>query len=121
MCSRPRHALRSHPTIHLIEPQDYLPFVYLMRRHLILTDCGGVQEEAPSLGKPVLVIRDNTERPEASTAGTARLVGTDTDLLIASASRLLDDPAAYAAMARATIPMATASAAARILEEFSRG
>src|SRR5690606_16732303 len=78
--------------IHLIEPQDYLPFVYLMNRStLILTDSGGIQEEAPSLGKPVLVMRDTTERPEAVAAGTVKLVGTDVDLICTEASRLLND------------------------------
>lgn len=115
-------ALRSHPAIHLIAPLDYLPFVHLMRRaDLIVTDSGGVQEEAPSLGKPVLVTRDTTERPEAVSAGTVELVGTDTDLLIARASRLLDDPGAYAAMSAAHNPYGDGGAAARILEVLSRG
>ena len=85
--------LGGHPRIHLIEPLDYLPFVYLMERsHLILTDSGGVQEEAPSLGKPVLVMRDTTERPEAVEAGTVVLVGTDREARLSSeASRLLND------------------------------
>ncbi len=94
-----RPVLGDHPAVQLIAPQDYLPFVDLMRRAtLIISDSGGVQEEAPSLGKPVLVTRDTTERPEAVHAGTVELVGTDTDLLIARASRLLDDPAAYEIM-----------------------
>lgn len=103
------------PNIHLIPPQDYLPFVYLMTRaYLILTDSGGIQEEAPSLGKPVLVMRETTERPEALDAGTVRLVGTDTALILAEANRLLDDPAAYAAMARAHNPYGDGRAARRI-------
>lgn len=103
--------------IKLIAPQDYLPFVHLMRRaKIILTDSGGVQEEAPSLGKPVLVMRDTTERPEAIDAGTVKLVGTDTDLIVAEASRLLDDSSAYEAMARAHNPYGDGKAAERIRE-----
>lgn len=109
--------LGGHPAIHLIAPLDYLPFVALMRRAaLIVTDSGGVQEEAPSLGKPVLVTRDTTERPEAVAAGTVELVGTDTDRLVARAARLLDDPAAYAAMSFAHNPYGDGHAAARIVE-----
>ena len=101
--------------VHLIEPLDYLPFVFLMSRaHLLLTDSGGIQEEAPSLGKPVLVMRDTTERPEAVEAGTVRLVGTDRARIVAEASRLLDDAAAHAAMARAHNPYGDGRAAARI-------
>jgi len=103
--------------VHLIAPQDYLPFVYLMTRaHLILTDSGGIQEEAPSLGKPVLVMRETTERPEALDAGTVRLVGTDAALIRAQANRLLDDPAAYQAMARAHNPYGDGRAARRIAD-----
>jgi UDP-N-acetylglucosamine 2-epimerase len=99
----------------LMEPQDYLPFVYLMTRaHLILTDSGGIQEEAPSLGKPVLVMRDTTERPEAVEAGTVRLVGTDRARIVAEATRLLDDSDAHATMARANNPYGDGRAAARI-------
>ena len=101
--------------VHLIPPQDYLPFVHLMRRaDIILTDSGGVQEEAPSLGKPVLVMRDTTERPEAVEAGTVKLVGTDTPLIVREVTRLLDDPAAYDAMARAHNPYGDGLAAGRI-------
>ena len=101
--------------VRLMPPQDYLPFVHLMRRsHIILTDSGGVQEEAPALGKPVLVMRDTTERPEAVEAGTVRLVGTDTDLIVAEATRLLDDPAAYEEMARAHNPYGDGLASGRI-------
>lgn len=101
--------------IHLIAPQEYLPFVYLMTRaHLILTDSGGVQEEAPSLGKPVLVMRDTTERPEAIAAGTARLVGTDEGAILAAVNLLIDDAAAYRAMAQAANPYGDGKAAARI-------
>jgi UDP-N-acetylglucosamine 2-epimerase (non-hydrolysing) len=107
--------------IHLIEPQDYLPFVYLMKRsHLIVTDSGGVQEEAPSLGKPVLVMRDTTERPEAVEAGTVRLVGTDAERIVGEAVRLLDDDDAYQAMGRAHNPYGDGRAARRIVSEILR-
>lgn len=103
--------------VHLIEPLDYLPFTYLMQRaDLVLTDSGGIQEEAPSLGKPVLVMRDNTERPEALSAGTVRLVGTDVDRIINSATMLLDDPVAYADMANAHNPYGDGKASLRIKE-----
>ncbi len=115
--------LGSLPRVKLIAPQDYLPFVHLMRRaDVILTDSGGVQEEAPSLGKPVLVMRDTTERPEAIEAGTVRLVGTDNDLIVREVARLLDDGDAYDAMARAHNPYGDGLASGRILEaiiEFS--
>jgi UDP-N-acetylglucosamine 2-epimerase (non-hydrolysing) len=101
----------------LIPPQDYLPFVYLMSRaHVILTDSGGIQEEAPSLGKPVLVMRDTTERPEAVDAGTVRLVGTDRARIVAEVSRLLDDEDAHRAMARAHNPYGDGQAARRIAD-----
>jgi UDP-N-acetylglucosamine 2-epimerase (non-hydrolysing) len=103
--------------VHLIAPQDYLPFVYLMTRaDLILTDSGGIQEEAPSLGKPVLVMRDTTERPEAVAAGTVRLVGTGTAAILAAATRLLDDAAERGAMQRAHNPYGDGSAARRIAQ-----
>lgn len=103
--------------VHLIPPQDYLPFVDLMERaYLILTDSGGVQEEAPSLGKPVLVMRDTTERPEAVEAGTVRIVGTDDDLIVAETCRLLDDDAAYRAMSGAHNPYGDGRAAGRIAD-----
>lgn len=99
----------------LIKPLDYLPFVYLMSRaHLILTDSGGIQEEAPSLGKPVLVMRDTTERPEAVDAGTVLLVGTSRDRILEAATRLLDDAAAYEAMSRAHNPYGDGKASQRI-------
>lgn len=101
----------------LIAPQDYLPFVRLMMRSsLILTDSGGIQEEAPSLGKPVLVMRDTTERPEAVEAGTVKLVGIDAARILDEAGRLLDDPVAYASMARAHNPYGDGKACARIVE-----
>lgn len=103
--------------VHLLAPEDYLPFVYLMDRStIIITDSGGVQEEAPSLGKPVLVMRDTTERPEAVEAGTVRLVGTDVDAILSQANLLLDDADAYAAMSRAHNPYGDGRAAARIVE-----
>lgn len=105
--------------VHLIAPQDYLPFVYLMSRaDIILTDSGGVQEEAPSLGKPVLVMRDTTERPEAVAAGTVKLVGTDADLIVSQVSMLLDDTAAYDAMSFAHNPYGDGKAAQRIVEHI---
>ena len=110
-----RERLGNTENISLIPPQDYLPFVHLMRRaEIILTDSGGVQEEAPSLGKPVLVMRDTTERPEAIEAGTVKLVGTDSELIVRESIRLLDDQAAYAAMARAHNPYGDGFAAKRI-------
>jgi UDP-N-acetylglucosamine 2-epimerase (non-hydrolysing) len=103
--------------VHLIEPLDYLPFVYLMDRSaLLITDSGGVQEEAPSLGKPVLVMRDTTERPEAVEAGTVKLVGTDSVAIVSGANSLLDDPAAYERMARAHNPYGDGRAATRLCE-----
>ncbi|WP_130619734.1 non-hydrolyzing UDP-N-acetylglucosamine 2-epimerase [Dyella amyloliquefaciens] len=101
----------------LIEPQEYLQFVYLMdRAWLILTDSGGIQEEAPSLGKPVLVMRDTTERPEAVAAGTVRLVGTDSDRLVRAVTELWEDPAAYGAMSRAHNPYGDGKASERIVD-----
>ncbi len=101
--------------VRLIPPQDYLPFVHLMRRaDIILTDSGGVQEEAPSLGKPVLVMRDTTERPEAVDAGTVKLVGTDSALIVRETMALLDDDDAYETMSRAHNPYGDGLAAQRI-------
>ena len=114
--------LGGHPNIDLIEPLDYLAFVHLMTEaHIILTDSGGIQEEAPSLGKPVLVMRDTTERPEAVAAGTVRLVGTDTDRIMDETFRLLDDGEAYAAAARVHHPYGDGRASQRILEDLTRG
>lgn len=91
--------------MHLIDPVDYLPFVYLMRRaYLIITDSGGIQEEAPTLGKPVLVMRDITERPEAVLAGTARLVGASRDCIVSNTLSLLNDAAAWQTMSQAGNP-----------------
>ena len=107
--------------VHLIEPQDYLPFVYLMKRaHVVLTDSGGIQEEAPSLGKPVLVMRDTTERPEAVSAGTVKLVGTDRAKIVAETFALLDDTTSYARMSRATNPYGDGLASSRIAEIIGR-
>jgi len=111
------------PRVVLTEPPDYAPFVKLMQHsYLILTDSGGVQEEAPSLGKPVLVLRETTERPEGIEAGTAKLVGTDLDAILTEASRLLTDAYAYAQMAQAVNPYGDGKASQRIrqvlLEHF---
>jgi UDP-N-acetylglucosamine 2-epimerase (non-hydrolysing) len=112
-----RRVLGDNPRIHLIEPVDYLPFVYLMdRAALLLTDSGGIQEEAPSLGKPVLVMRDTTERPEAVRAGVVRLVGTNKQVIVDEVSRLLDDPVEYGRMSRAQNPYGDGRAANRIVE-----
>jgi UDP-N-acetylglucosamine 2-epimerase (non-hydrolysing) len=105
----------------LIEPLDYPHFARLLDIcTLMLTDSGGVQEEAPALGKPVLVMRETTERPEGVAAGTAKLVGTDAERIVAEATRLLDDEAAYAAMARAHNPFGDGKSAGRIVELLSR-
>ena len=109
--------LAEHDNVALIEPLDYPHFARLLDiSTLMLTDSGGVQEEAPALGKPVLVMRETTERPEGVAAGTAKLVGTDADTIVAETERLLDDPAAYAAMARAHNPFGDGTAAQRIVE-----
>ena len=110
-----RTAFSDCNAVHLIAPQEYVPFVYLMRRAcLIVTDSGGIQEEAPGLGKPVLVTRDTTERPEAIEAGAARLVGTSSEGLEAAIADLLDNAAAYEAMAQARHPFGDGQAARRI-------
>ena len=106
--------------IRLIEPQDYLPFVYLMNRaHIILTDSGGIQEEAPSLGKPVLVMRDTTERPEAVEAGTVKLVGTDIATITDELNTLLSDQAAYERMSKAHNPYGDGQACQRIRDALA--
>lgn len=110
-----RRILSQVKGVHLIEPLDYLPFVYLMDRStLLITDSGGIQEEAPSLGKPVLVMRDTTERPEAVEAGTVKLVGTDQAAIVGQTNQLLDNAHAYAAMAKAHNPYGDGQAAHRI-------
>ena len=107
--------------IHLIAPQDYLPFVYLMNRsYLILTDSGGIQEEAPSLGKPVLVMRDTTERPEAVDAGTVKLVGTDAALIQQSVIELLENPDLYQTMAAAHNPYGDGTACQQIIHALNK-
>ena len=109
------------PTVHLIEPLEYLPFVYLMNRaYLIITDSGGVQEEAPSLGKPVLVMREVTERPEAVAAGTVALVGADQGRIHDAVAELLQSPARYAAFARAHNPYGDGRASLRIRDALLR-
>lgn len=106
--------------IRLIEPLEYVPFVYLMKScYLVLTDSGGIQEEAPSLGKPVLVMRETTERPEAVTAGTVRLVGTDVQKIVAETSQLLSDKVLYARMSEAQNPYGDGRAAERIVGVLS--
>ena len=108
--------LRDIDNICLVGPQEYLPFVYLMTKsHVILTDSGGIQEEAPSLGKPVLVMRDTTERPEAVEAGTVKLVGTDVDSIVGEVDRLLTDEVAYRSMSMAHNPFGDGNACERIL------
>jgi len=113
--------LDSMPNIKLIDPMDYLDFVYaLSKSYLILTDSGGVQEEAPSLGKPVLVMREVTERPEAVLAGTAKLVGTNTDSIVSATSALLDNFAMYEAMSTIHNPYGDGRACDRIIESLTR-
>jgi UDP-N-acetylglucosamine 2-epimerase (non-hydrolysing) len=112
--------LGGRPNIHLIEPLPYVPFVDLLRRsYLILTDSGGIQEEAPSLGKPVLVMREKTERPEAVEAGTVKLVGTDEERIVSETARLLDDCDEYARMTRVHNPYGDGQACRRIAEILS--
>jgi UDP-N-acetylglucosamine 2-epimerase (non-hydrolysing) len=114
-----RRILNGCRNIHLIDPLDYLPFVFLMERsYMIITDSGGIQEEAPSLGKPVLVMRDTTERPEAVNAGTVKLVGTDLEKIIAETDRLLIDWDMYAKMSRAQNPYGDGKASKRIIQKL---
>ena len=115
-----RRILGNSPRVYLIEPLDYLPFVYLMdRSYLIITDSGGVQEEAPSLCKPVLVMRDTTERPEAVEAGTVRLVGTDAERIVEETCRLVEDPIAYERMSLAHNPYGDGLASNRIADTLA--
>ena len=110
-----RELLGALASVVLVEPLDYVPFVDLMRRaHLLITDSGGVQEEGPSLGKPILVMREKTERPEAVEAGTVRLVGTDVERIVGEATRLLEDPEEYQRMARVHNPYGDGQASRRI-------
>lgn len=114
-------ALTGAENVALIEPLDYLGFVAMMEASdLVLTDSGGIQEEAPSLGKPVLVMRDTTERPEGIKAGTAALVGANTKAILENAYRLLDDPDAYSAMAQAHNPYGNGTASAQIAEIIAK-
>ena len=113
--------LQDIPNVHLIAPLEYLPFVYLMSRSVfVITDSGGVQEEAPSLGKPVLVMRDTTERPEAVDAGTVKIVGTNDEVIFAEASKLIDDVAYFNSMANAVNPYGDGLACSRIVEFLSK-
>lgn len=117
-----RETLSGVDDVFLIDPLEYLPFIYLMRRsHLIITDSGGIQEEAPSLGKPVLVTRDVTERPEAVAAGTAHLVGTDPEIIVREATHLLDSADAYKRVSEIRNPYGDGKAAQRILEAIKNG
>ncbi|NMP80906.1 UDP-N-acetylglucosamine 2-epimerase (non-hydrolyzing) [Pseudoalteromonas arctica] len=116
-----KRILKDVDNVHLIEPQQYLPFVYLMNRsHIILTDSGGIQEEAPSLGKPVLVMRDTTERPEAVDAGTVKLVGTDVAKITSALNELLADDTAYKEMSRAHNPYGDGKACQRICDILAK-
>jgi UDP-N-acetylglucosamine 2-epimerase (non-hydrolysing) len=111
--------LSDSDNVFLLEPLDYLPFVYLMSKStLIITDSGGIQEEAPSLGKPVLVMRDTTERPEALAAGTVRLVGTQTSTIVNAATELLDDAVQYRRMSKAVNPFGDGDACERIVADL---
>lgn len=111
--------ISGHANIHLIDPLEYEPFVFLLKHaYLVLTDSGGIQEEAPSLGKPVLVMREVTERPEAVEAGTVRLVGADTAKIVRQVSELLKDETAYATMSKAHNPYGDGMAAERIVATF---
>lgn len=113
--------LKNVDNVHLIEPQDYLPFVYLMNQaHIIVTDSGGVQEEAPSLGKPVLVMRDTTERPEAVEAGTVKLVGTDKARIVNEVNNLLTNDQEYQSMSRAHNPYGDGKACERIVAKIKQ-
>lgn len=116
-----KRLLAGIPNVHLIEPLDYLPFVYIMNRsHIILTDSGGIQEEAPSLGKPVLVMRNTTERPEAVDAGTVKLIGTEVAAITMHLRELLTDAAAYQRMSFAHNPYGDGQASQRILEAMAQ-
>lgn len=114
-------AFRDHPQVRLTDPLDYQDLVAVMKKAtLVLTDSGGLQEEAPALGKPVLVLRNETERPEAVTMGVARLIGTDQERIIAEVSRLLTDSAAYKGMAKGVSPYGDGNAAERIAAVVAR-
>ena len=113
--------LQNSLNVNLIEPLDYMPFVFLMKAaYIILTDSGGIQEEAPSLGKPVLVMRDVTERPEAVAAGAAKLVGSEVDSIVLEVENLLDNLPAYQRMSNAINPYGDGFAADRIVSELNK-
>ena len=115
-----RRMLGSHPRVRLIEPLAYPEFVALLSRsHFVMTNSGGNSEEVPALAKPVLILRNTTERPEAITAGTAKLVGTSTQMIVDAAEELLIDAAAYERMARAVNPFGDGQAAARVVDALS--
>jgi UDP-N-acetylglucosamine 2-epimerase (non-hydrolysing) len=121
VCGPVNRILRCEDNIHLVEPVDYLPFIFLLdRSFLVITDSGGIQEEAPSLGKPVLVMRDVTERPEAVEAGTVKLVGTNDDIIVQECLKLLDDEASYAIMSRAHNPYGDGKASQRIVDVITK-
>ena len=108
--------LSEYSNMFFIEPLEYFSFIYLMEKAtIVLTDCGGIQEEAPSLGKPVLVMRDTTERPEAVEAGTVKLVGTDYDRIVNNVSELLDNQASYLQMSQSANPYGDGQACKRIV------
>ena len=114
-----RELLEDHKNIFLIPPLDYLPFIFLMQKsYIILTDSGGIQEEAPSLGKPVLVMRNKTERPEAIEAGTARLVGTDVKNILENVDEVLDNAELYEKISTTHNPYGDGKAAIRILSHI---
>jgi UDP-N-acetylglucosamine 2-epimerase (non-hydrolysing) len=111
--------LGAKSNITLIDPLDYLPFVYLLSKaYLVLTDSGGIQEEAPSLGKPVIVLREKTERQEAIAAGTVKLVGTDTKTIVSTTNELLSDPAIYESMSTAINPYGDGHSSKMIVEDL---
>jgi UDP-N-acetylglucosamine 2-epimerase (non-hydrolysing) len=115
--SEVKSVLHGVERVYLTEPLDYLPFINVMKRaYMVLTDSGGIQEEAPALGKPVLVLREVTERPEAAAFGTARLIGTDRRTVESEVNRLLDDEDAYQEMANAVNPYGDGRAASRIIQ-----
>ena len=111
--------LKNSPNIYLVEPMSYLPFIYLMKKsYMIITDSGGIQEEAPSLGVPVIVTRDTTERPEAVSAGTVKLVGTKKNDIVNLATLLLDDMDVYQKMSQAINPYGDGKASDRIVRDM---
>ncbi len=121
VCEPVNRILVSEKNVFLIEPLDYLPFIYLLNRsYIVITDSGGIQEEAPSLGKPVLVLRDVSERPEAIEAGTVKLVGTKGNIIIQECIKLLDDKRSYTLMSKANNPYGDGKASKRIVDVLSK-